>query len=293
MKKLFSLVAIGMMVTWLGVACKKETDKPTPPTVPEPSTPGQPNEPVNTPETSPHILKAVTKNIPNSNAMGYYVALPSRYDQTDIKYPILIYLHGAGQIGNGSTELHRVLNAGTAKVIADKKFPPNFQVDGQNYSFIVVMPQFRGEPSVNDVKGFVDYALANYRHDPKRVYVSGSSMGGRKTAAFACTFPTIPAAIVPMAGALFYDLEKNAKNIADNRVAAWLFHNENDVSISVDESKNFVKAVNSFNPAIKARITVFPWSDSPQGHDAWTIPTNPDYKENGVNIYEWMLQYKR
>jgi hypothetical protein len=96
-----------------------------------------------------------------------------------------------------------------------------------------------------------------------------------------------------MAGALFYELNKKAKNIADNRVAAWLFHNENDQSINVSESKNFVNAVNSFNPAIRARITIFPWSDSPQGHDAWTIPTNPDYRENGINIYEWMLQYRR
>jgi hypothetical protein len=76
-------------------------------------------------------------------------------------------------------------------------------------------------------------------------------------------------------------------------VADWFFNIENDQVINVSESKNFVNAVNSFNPAIRAKLTLFPWSDSPEGHDAWTIPTNPDYRENGINIYEWMLQYKR
>jgi hypothetical protein len=30
-----------------------------------------------------------------------------------------------------------------------------------------------------------------------------------------------------------------------------------------------------------------------QSHDAWTQTYNPNFKENGLNIYEWMLQYQR
>jgi predicted peptidase len=281
MKKLFSLTALCAMVMWLAVSCKKDADSPTPP----PN-----NEPV---ETVPAVLRPVTRTIGN-NVDGYYEALPSRYNETKIKYPLLIYFHGSGQIGNGSaTDLQKVLNAGTAKVLSEKRFPPNFSVHGQNFSFIVLMPQFRGQPSNTDVKSFVDFAKANYRHDESRVYLSGSSMGARALTEFASTYPTEQAAIVPLAGALFFELNKKAKNIADNKVAAWLFHNENDQVINVSESKNFVNAVNSFNPAIRAKLTLFPWSDSPEGHDAWTIPTNPDYRENGINIYEWMLQYKR
>jgi len=29
------------------------------------------------------------------------------------------------------------------------------------------------------------------------------------------------------------------------------------------------------------------------GHDAWTQASDPEYREEGMNIYEWMLQYKR
>jgi predicted peptidase len=283
MNKVVCLIAMAMMVMWLSVSCKKDADSP------ENKPPGD-NEPI---ETQPHILTPITKTIGN-NVDGYYEALPTRYKQNDKKYPILIYFHGSGQIGNGDPEsLKQVLKAGTAKVLAEKRFPPNINVNGENFSLIVLMPQFRGAPSNSDVKSFVDYAKANYRIDPARVYLSGSSMGARNLSEFAATFPTEQTAIVPMAGALFYDLSKKAKNLADNKVAVWVFHNENDRSISDDESINFVNAINSFNPAIRAKLTLFPPSDSPEGHDAWTTPTNPDYREGGKNIYEWMLQYKK
>jgi hypothetical protein len=29
------------------------------------------------------------------------------------------------------------------------------------------------------------------------------------------------------------------------------------------------------------------------GHDAWTTTYDPSYKENGLNVYEWMLQFSR
>lgn len=282
MNKVLSLLTMAVLVMWLSVSCKKDGDAP--------AKPPEDNEPV---ETQPHVLTPITKTIGN-NVDGYYEALPSRYKQTEKKYPLLIYFHGSGQIGDGSAAaLQKVLNAGAAKVLAEKRFPPNFNVNGENFSFIVLMPQFRGAPSNADVKSFVDYAKANYRHDAARVYLAGSSMGARNLTEFAATYPTEQTAIVPMAGALFYELNKKAKNIADHRVAAWLFHNENDRSISPSESINFVNAVNSFNPAVRAKMTLFPPSDSPEGHDAWTTPTNPDYREGGKNIYEWMLQYKK
>lgn len=289
MKRLFSFCTMAVLVMGLSVSCKKDGGDTH--TLPDPQEPGQ-NDPI---ETQPAILTPVTKTIGTSNSQGYYEALPAKYhEKTDKKYPILIYFHGSGQIGDGSaTALKKVLNAGTAKVLADKKFPPNFVVGGQNLSFIVIMPQFRNEPDNDDIKQVVDYMKATYRYEPSRVYLSGSSMGARRLTEFAATYPAEITAIVPMAGALFYDLNAKAKNIADNRVAAWLFHNQNDVSISPSESINFVNAINSFSPAIPAKLTLFPHSSSAQGHDAWTIPTNPDYKENGKNIYEWMLSYKK
>ena len=45
----------------------------------------------------------------------------------------------------------------------------------------------------------------------------------------------------------------------------------------------------SENPINPPKLTIWPSG----GHDAWTRAVNPDYKENGKNIYEWMLQYTK
>jgi hypothetical protein len=149
MKRVVSQLGMGIMVLLLAVSCKKDTVDSPPP---------DDNEPI---ETEPAVLRPVTKEI-NYNCKGYYEALPARYDSTTKKYPIIIYFHGSGQIGNGASELARVLNAGLARVLAEKRFPPSFSVNKQNFSFIVIMPQFTSPPNNGTVKSFIDYIKANY-----------------------------------------------------------------------------------------------------------------------------------
>jgi hypothetical protein len=69
----------------------------------------------------------------------------------------------------------------------------------------------------------------------------------------------------------------------------WAFHSEDDPQINVTMAKAFTSKINSFKPDIPAKLTVWPTG----GHDAWTRAIEPMYKENGMNIYEWMLQYHR
>src|SRR5215213_11472248 len=71
------------------------------------------------------ILSATSKAV-NSKIGGYYQALPSNYDKTTQVYPLLVYMHGAGQIGNGNSDLSLLLKDGVAQVINDKKFPGTF-----------------------------------------------------------------------------------------------------------------------------------------------------------------------
>jgi predicted peptidase len=279
MNKIICLLsACAFVVVW-GASCKKNTDEP-------PLTPDQ------MVETKPPVLKPVTRNI-GTNLGGYYVALPALYDSTTKKYPVLVFIHGSGQFGDGAADLYKILTDGPPKLLKDSTFPPDFVVNGQHFSFITLIPQFRGDPSVADLKTFLDDVLKAYRTDGTRIYISGLSMGARLTASYAASYAPQITGIVPFAGALFYDLAKNCQFMADSKLAVWGFHNEPDQVISVAESKNFVTCINSFNPAIPARITIFPTSDAYMKHDAWTIPTNPAYREGGKNIYEWMLSYKR
>jgi hypothetical protein len=59
-----------------------------------------------TPITS--VLKPVTVAV-NSGVGGYYLALPSNYNQTTQKYPLLVFIPGAGQFGDGAFDLPLLL----------------------------------------------------------------------------------------------------------------------------------------------------------------------------------------
>ena len=243
-------------------------------------------------ETDQYILEPHTANV-STNLPGFYSAVPGHYYQNNLKYPLLIYIHGAGQFGNGiRPSLDAVFKEGTPKLLKDQTFPLNFVSGGRHYTFITLMPQFSRAFTVADMKAFYDYARSHYRVDTSRIYLTGFSLGGLMTAEFGSANPRSLAAMLPMAGESTSDLTNKARQIARNNLAVWVFHNNGDQVYDVAGARNFVTAINAQSPGIAARLTVFP----PEGlgnHDAWTRACNPSYKENNMNIYEWMLQYKR
>ncbi len=238
------------------------------------------------PETSPAIQTAVSTDV-NANIGGFYQALPARYDSTTKKYPLLVFLHGVGELGNGTSDLPKVLNNAVPRLLNQKTFPAQFTVDGKNFSFVVICPQFKQWPVATDVNAMIDYAVAHYRIDPTRIYVSGLSMGGGNTWDYAIAYPNRIAAIVPICGAS-WPTQQQCGNMANAGLPVWAFHNDDDGTVGSGTTKMIVGFINSFNPEIPANMTIWPTG----GHDAWTKATNPATKEcNGKNMYEWMLQY--
>jgi predicted peptidase len=238
-------------------------------------------------ETEPPIQVPILLRI-NDAFGGFYSAVPAHYTETTKKYPLLIFFHGAGQLGDGNGNLPYVLNDGVAHMISLKKFPPSFTVNGKNFSFIVLSPQFNRYPSNEEILSLINYAKVAYRIDPSRVYVSGLSMGGFVASNFAADYPTQVAAVVPISGELNIGDPRSA-NIAHAGLPVWVFHNNEDPSVNSGQATNFVQMINSFNPPVPARLTMF----ISTVHDAWSQATDPSYKENNMNIYEWMLQYTR
>ncbi len=276
MKNLSTLpVVLFLMITVL-VSCKKE------------SSPAFSSNPANdVPETKAPVQKAITLTI-NGNIGGYQEALPARYDSTTKEYPLIIFIHGVGELGNGSSDLWMAANIGTPGLIKNNKFPVSFTANGKTFSFIVLAPQFKAWPSSNDVDAMISYALSKYRIDTTRIYVSGLSMGGGATWEYAAAYNSRIAAIVPICGASGPTNEK-AQKIAQGGISVWAFHNLDDGIVSSSNSTGYVNKINSYNPTTAARITLWPTG----GHDAWTKATDPTYKENGMNMYEWMLQFSK
>lgn len=296
--KLTSITFLSILVlASVQFACKKDSESldRIPPVVKDSlpgghdttSTPPPTSPPADPIETRPAILSAVNVNV-NANCQGFYKALPARYDSTTKKYPLIIFIHGLGELGNGTTQLDKVLANGTPRLLKNKTFPPNFVSGGKNYSFIVVAPQFKAWPSGADVNAVIDYAVKSYRIDASRIYVSGLSMGGGGTWAFATAFPSRAAAIVPICGAQGASTA-NASKIAKAGLAVWAFHNTDDPTVAVLNTNNWIQYINNANPSIPAKKTIWPTG----GHNAWSKATDPAYREGNMNMYEWMLQYHR
>ena len=141
--------------------------------------------------------------VPNSKA--FYEYLPQNYNSESQTYPLMVFLHGVGELGNGTAgSLTTVLRNGPPKYINDGTFPVSFTVNGQVFKFIVISPQFVGWPSAADVQGVIDYAVGTYRVNTNRIYLTGLSMGGGVTwdyASAGSAFANRLAALLPVCGA--------------------------------------------------------------------------------------------
>jgi predicted peptidase len=148
------------------------------------------------PETRPAIQTAVSTNV-NGHCGGFYKAVPARYDSGTKKYPLLVFIHGIGELGNGTTDLIKIQNTPIPARLKNKTFPVKFSSGGKDYSFIVISPQFKAWPSPADVDAVVKYSVQNLRVDTSRIYVIGLSMGGGATWEYGAAYASKIAAIAP------------------------------------------------------------------------------------------------
>ncbi len=240
------------------------------------------------PEVPPaYQQEAVHRDI-GANVGGFYEALPPGYDSSEAAYPLIVFLHGGGELGDGNKDLPLVLKNAIPKRIREQTFPLSFAVGDSTFSFVVISPQFKEWPQPNDVEAVVNYALENYRINQHRVYMVGLSMGGGATWKYAADHGRRLAAIVPICGAVWSDTA-DAKRIAHADLPVWAFHNMDDAAVPVRSTTRYMEFMNAEGTTIPPRVTLWPTG----GHDAWTKATDPSYKEDDKNIYEWMLQYVR
>ena len=244
-------------------------------------------------ETEPPVFTAITKSI-NKNIGGYYEALPVHYKESGIKYPLLIFVHGAGQRGDGASQLARLTTEGITERLSKKQIPASFTSGKNKYSFVVLAPQFNEFESTAALESFINYAIKNYRIDQTRIYLTGMSMGGRMVCDYVSDYPDRAAAFITMAGVSKQDdaFEGKAKSIAGGKMGEWIIHNKSDEAMPPEDAQAMAEQINNNGPKFPAILTML----SPSGdanHDSWTRASNPDFKPDGMNIYEWLLQFSR
>lgn len=241
------------------------------------------------------VQTPITKDV-NYAIGGYYECLPLDYAKSDTKkYPLLIFIHGIGELGDGSpTQLPRILKHGVTKLINQKLFPNSFTVNGETSSFIVVSPQFRENyRDAAAVSSLIDYCVAKYRVDESRIYLTGLSMGGGISWIYAGKSEANAnrlAALLVIAG------NTNASsggiaNIASANLPVWATHNSDDPVVSTSNTINWINGLNAYTPAIKPKALMNIFNST--SHDAWSRTYDLNFKPNGLNVFEWMLSHKR
>ncbi|HEY3403398.1 MAG TPA: alpha/beta hydrolase-fold protein [Ohtaekwangia sp.] len=239
-------------------------------------------------------------------AFGYYIYLPAGYNTNTKSYPLLVFLHGKGERGNGTTDLGRVLNTGIPNLIKNNQWKGKTK-----YPMIVVSPQYHpvdgkgadnnwGEYHPEELKGFIEHVVNTYRINNKRIYLTGLSHGGTGAIDYLMMQDDATshvAAAVPVA-AYGYGTP-NITYYKANNTPIWIFVGQSDWS-NFTTCTNFITRYNAQIPIpdFKAKYTVYPGV----GHESWTrtynlsgmnTTTNPLYNPYNMSIYDWMFQYKR
>jgi len=200
--------------------------------------------------------------------LRYLLFLPRGYGTSpEEKWPLILYLHGAGDRGN---DLELVKARGIPKIAARQ---PDF-------AFIAVSPQCPDETMWLDhhltLKALLDEVVADYALDVDRIYLTGFSMGGYGTWTLATRYPELFAAIAPICGGGLPEFVSELKD-----VPVWAFHGAEDDVVKLEVGQRMVDAVRACGGDV--RFTVYPGV----GHDSWTQTyDNPE-------LYEWFLQHTR
>ena len=231
--------------------------------------------------------------VPNSKAYWEYLPLGYNAKDTNTKYPLMVYIHGAGDYGNGTpTDMKLVLRSGPVREMSLGRFPDSFSVGGKSYRFIVITPQFMIQPTVGQVDSVINFCITTYHVDLSRIYLTGLSMGGAMTFEYAGSKAANAyrlAAILPICAYTLPD-SLRGRVIAASNLPVWATHNNLDPVAPVQWSIMQVGWINdSPGPNPMAMLTIL---DS-ANHDAWTVTYNPTFTRNGLNVYQWMLCHSR
>jgi predicted peptidase len=209
--------------------------------------------------------QAFQRTVSKSVGCKYLLFLPKRYGVGDGRWPLILFLHGAGERG---ADLELVKVHGLPKLLdAWPDFP-----------FIVVSPQCpRDAWWSNDVlNALVEEAASRYAVDEDRIYVTGLSMGGYGTWSLAVEYPHKFAAVAPICGGGIPPLACRIKN-----VPVWAFHGAEDDVVPLAESERMVNSLKGCGGNV--RFTVY----GGVGHDCWTRT----YEDPA--LYSWFLENRR
>jgi len=221
------------------------------------------------------------------DTLKYRILFPENYDK-DKKYPLVIFLHGAGERGNDNEK--QLVHGSWLFTNAENR---------AKYPAIVIFPQcpengywapvkdrangFSYEPAKEPtkslllVKKLINQYSKNEPVDKRRIYILGLSMGGMGTYDMICRYPKTFAAAIPICGGVYTDRLKSVKKLPIR-----IYYGSADPVVSPQHSKNAYKTLKTFG---SHNVEIFEYPGV--GHDSW----NNAFKE--PDFLSWLFAQRR
>lgn len=214
----------------------------------------------NAQETSGSFSTQIT----TSYTYGFLLHKPQN---TKVKKPLIVFLHGSGERGNDLEKL---------KVHGPLKYIKNNELDSY-----ILAPQCveNGNWEAESLFQLIQKVCKENAIDTNRIYLTGLSMGGWGTWDLALAHPESFAALVPTASFVNLMQEDDACKLKGIPIRA--FHGLQDDVVSLETVTEVYKKLKECNADIK--LTIF----EDANHDSWSKVY--DNKE----IYDWMLQQNK
>ena len=223
-----------------------------------------------------------------TDSLFYRLLFPENFDPAK-KYPVLFFLHGAGERGNDN---QAQLTHGSKLFLSEqvrKDYPaivvfPQCPTDdfwanvlikntGDRFSF-----QEGGDPgkAMKMLEGLIGHFRDLKYADKNRFYVGGLSMGGMGALELLRRKPRTFAAAFSICGG---DNIANSKKY--KRIPLWLFHGGKDTVVPPEESKKIAAELERLNAPVK--LTIY----AEANHNSW----DPAFAEPG--LLSWLFSHKK
>ena len=226
-------------------------------------------------------LTAESHAIEGVGKLPYRIYTPRPVEDETV-YPLIVFMHGAGERGSDNTSQ---LKHGVGSII---RFIERF-----NKPAFVIAPQVADDhqwvdtpwsddahvlpkspsASMSLLLGLIDSVNQTLPIDRRRIYITGISMGGFGTWDLLMRRPDEFAAAIPICGG---GDETSAHLIRD--IPVWVFHGGDDQVVKTHRSRNMIEALEGV--AGRPRYTEYPGV----GHDSWTVTyENPE-------VLHWLFE---
>ncbi|HEY4197631.1 MAG TPA: prolyl oligopeptidase family serine peptidase [Mucilaginibacter sp.] len=218
------------------------------------------------------------------DSLPYRLLYPLHYNKHN-RYPIVLFLHGAGQRGTDN----EAQLTGVPKTLTDsagrEKYPCFILVPQcARQDVWVKFPHFPESlqttalptPSARATLAELDLLIKQLPIDKKRIYITGYSMGGEGTFDFLTRRPDLFAAAIPICS-----VSDTSKANLIYQIPIWAFHGDQDDVNNVKYSRLMIDALKKYKGT--PIYTEYPGIK----HNSWTKA----YNEPG--LFDWLFSQKR